>query len=76
MGVGEGEWGIRECLRLTFDCYPFFGEVGWLVSKVFGEGGLLHLGTEDYCFWGLLHYFTRVTGCRVTGNRLKRSRVK
>ena len=61
MGVGEGEWGIRECLRLTFDCYPFFGEVGWLFSKVFGEGVLLHLETEckfyrrlglEVYFWG------------------------
>jgi hypothetical protein len=41
----------------------------FLFSTYFlGEEGLLHLGTDDYCFWGLLNYFTRVTGCRVTGN--------
>ena len=45
-------------------------------SKVFGEGGLLHFGTEDYCFWGLLCYFKRVTGGRITVTRSQVKQVK
>ena len=37
------ENGFPPFLRLSYKC--------------FGDWGLLNLGTEDYWFWGLLHYF-------------------
>ena len=34
------------------------------------------MGTEDYCFWGLLCYFKRVTGGRITVTRSQVKQVK